>query len=91
MNLVKETCLSHQTIGRRIDDLGDHIEGTLKDKLSACVLYSLALDESTNQSDTAQLFSLEELMKISILLKKCWTCHINGTTTGKDIFEFVNL
>ena len=55
VNLVKETCLSHQTIGRRIDDLGDNIEGTLKDKLSACVLYSLALDESTDQSDTAQL------------------------------------
>ena len=52
MNLVKETCLSHQTIGRRIDDLGDNIEGTLKDKSSACVLYSLALDESTDQSDT---------------------------------------
>ena len=41
VNLVKETGLSHQTIGRRIDDLSDNIEGTLKDKLSACVLYSL--------------------------------------------------
>ena len=55
VNLVKETCLSHQTIGRRIDDFGDNIEGTLKDKLSACVLYSLALDKSTDQSDTTQL------------------------------------
>nr|XP_039254867.1 general transcription factor II-I repeat domain-containing protein 2B-like isoform X2 [Styela clava] len=55
VNLVKEACLSHQTIGRRIDDLGDNIEGILKDKLSACVLYSLALDESIDQSDTAQL------------------------------------
>ena len=53
VNLVKETCLSHQIIGRRIDDLNANIEGTLKDKLSACVLYSLALDESTDQSDTA--------------------------------------
>ena len=90
MNLVKETCLSHQTIGRRIGDLGDNIEGTLKDKLSACVLYSLALNESTDQSDTAQLvifillidenlmkiliFLILKLMKILILLKKCWTC-----------------
>ena len=38
VNLVKETCLSHQTIGRRIDDLGDNTEGTLKDKSSACVV-----------------------------------------------------
>ena len=55
VTLVKETCLSHQTIGRRIDGLGDNIEGTLKKELSACVFYSLALDESSDQSDTAQL------------------------------------
>ena len=48
VNLVNETCLSHQTIGRRINDSGDNIEGTLKDQLYACVLYSLALDESNN-------------------------------------------
>ena len=45
VNLVEETCLSHQTIGSTIDDLGDNIEGTLKDKLSACVLYSLVSGE----------------------------------------------
>ena len=33
VNLVKETCLSHQTIGRRIDDLGDNIEGTPKGQI----------------------------------------------------------
>ena len=55
MSLVREICLSHQTIGRRIDDLADNIKGTLKNKLSASVLYSLALNESTDQSDTAQL------------------------------------
>ena len=48
VNLVKETCLSHQTIGGRIDDLGDNIKGTLKNKLSACVLCSLAMDKSTD-------------------------------------------
>ena len=37
VNLVKETCLSHQTIGRRFNDLDNNIEGTQKDKLSACV------------------------------------------------------
>ena len=93
MNLVKEACLSHQTIGRRIDDLGDNIEGTLKDKLSACVLYNLALDESTNQSDTAQLIifirGIDE--NFNIIEEMLDLCHINGTTIGKDIFEFVNL
>ncbi|XP_066945264.1 general transcription factor II-I repeat domain-containing protein 2A-like [Macrobrachium rosenbergii] len=93
VNLVKETCLSHQTIGRRIDDLGDNIEGTLKDKLSACVLYSLALDESTDQSDTAQLVIFIRGIDINfnIIEEMLDLCHIKGTTTGKDIYEFVNL
>ena len=93
MKLVKETCLSHRTIGRRIDDLGDNIEGTLKEKLSACVLYSLALDESTNQSDTAQLVIFNRGIdeNFNVIEEMLDLCHINGTTTGKDIFKFVNL
>ena len=93
MNLVKETCLSHQTIDRRIDDLGDNVEGTLKDKLYACILYSLALDESTDQSDTAQLVifvrGIDE--NFNIIEEMLDLCHIKGTTTGKDKYEFVNL
>ena len=93
VNLVKETCLSHQIIGRRIDDFGHNIEGTVKDKLSACVLYSLALDESTDQSDTAQLVIFirgidENFNIIEVMLD---LCHIKGTITGKDIYEFNNL
>ena len=87
VNLVKETCLSHQTMGRRIDDLGDNIEGTLKDKLSACVLYSLALDEGTDQSDTAQLVifirGIDE--NFNIIEEMLDLCQIKSTTTGKDI------
>ena len=93
MNLVQETCLSHPIIGRRIDDLGDNIEGTLKDKLSACVLYTLALDESTDQSDTAQLVifirGIDE--NFNIIEEMLDLCQIKGTATGKDIYEFVNL
>ena len=87
VNLVKETCLSHQTIGRRIYDFGDNIEGTLKDKLSSCVLYGLALDESTNQSDTAQLvISIRGIDEnFNIIEEMLDLCHTKGTTTGKDI------
>ena len=81
VNLVKETCLSHQTIDRRIDGLGDNIEGTLKDKLSVCVLYSLALDKSTDQSDTAQLVifirGIDE--NFNIIEEILDLCHIKGT------------
>ena len=77
----------------RIDDLGDNIEGTLKDKISACVLYSLAFDESTDQSDTAQLVIFIRGIDINfnIIEEMLDLCHIKGTTTGKDIYEFVNL
>ena len=91
MNLVKETCLSHQTIGRRIDDLSGNIEGTLKDKLSARVLYSLALDESTDQSDTAVIFIRKIDENFNIIEEMLDLCHIKGTATGKNIYEFVNL
>ena len=93
VNLVNETCLSHQTISRRIDNFGDNIEGTLKDKLSACVLYSLALDESTDQSDIAQLVIFIRRIdeNFNIIEEMLDLCHIKGTTTRKDIYEFVNL
>ena len=87
VNLVKKTCLSHQTIARRIDDFGNDIEGTLKNKLSACVLYSLALDKSTDLSDTAQLVifirGIDE--NFNIIGEMLDLCHIKGTTTGKGI------
>ena len=61
---MKETCLSHQTIGRRINDLCEDIEGKLKDYLSTCDHYSLALDESTIKVILHNwLFLSEELMK----------------------------
>ena len=93
VNLVKETCLSHQTIGRRINDLGEDIEGKLKDYLSTCDHYSLALDESTDQGDTAQLVifirGIDE--NLNVTEEMLDLCHMKGTTTGRDIYEYVNL
>ena len=93
VNLVKETCLSHQTIGRRINDLGEHIEGKLKAYLSTCGHYSLALDESTDQGDTAQLVifirGIDE--NLNVIEEMLDLCHMKGTTTGRDIYEYVNL
>ena len=48
ISLFNETCLSQQTIGRRISDLGNDVESKLMDRLSTCVLYSLALDASVD-------------------------------------------
>ena len=69
-NLVDQTSLSHFTVSRRTNDLSDNIKETLKEKLKSCETFSLALDESTDISDTPNLsFSSELLLLPSILLK----------------------
>lgn len=47
--------LSRQTITRRVDDIGKHIEDNLKNRASKFIFYALALDESTDLTDTAQV------------------------------------
>ena len=47
--------LSPDTCARRCDDLSGDIFTQLMTKLRACPSFSLALDESTDKSDTAQL------------------------------------
>ena len=42
-------------MARRVEDMSTTIEHTLKDHLKLCEVYGLALDESTDNSDTAQL------------------------------------
>lgn len=54
-SLVKNVSLSHQTVARRVDNLARNIQESLIKRLDDCEFYSLALDESTNISDTAQL------------------------------------
>ena len=47
--------LALQSFTRRIGDLSQDIENALEMKISQCKLYRIALDESTDISDTAQL------------------------------------
>jgi len=42
-------------VARRVEDMSRNIEHTLKDHLKQCEVCGLALDESTDNSDTAQL------------------------------------
>ena len=51
------------------------------------------MDESTDQSDTAQsvifIRGIDE--NFNIIEEMLDLCHVKGTTTGKDIYEFDNL
>ena len=55
VNLVKKTSLAHHTLGERIDDFAASFVSALQTQLPICVYYRLALDESTNESGSAQL------------------------------------
>ena len=50
-----EIVLSKQTATRRIEELSDYISQQLKDLVKSCTFFSLALDESTDICDVAQL------------------------------------
>ncbi|KAM3850917.1 general transcription factor II-I repeat domain-containing protein 2A-like [Vipera latastei] len=84
--------LSRNTVVDRICELATDLQGQLVEKGKEFIAYSLAVDESTDISDTAQLTIFirgvdsglcitEELLDITSL---------HGTTTGKDIFEAVS-
>ena len=52
---MEQTSLSRFAISRRTNDLSDNINETLKQRLKSYAAFSLALDESTDISNTAQL------------------------------------
>jgi hypothetical protein len=85
-------CLLRCTVVRRIEMMAADIKKSLKEKVARLEAFSVALDDSTDASDTAQLaifirgidadFNItEELLALQPL---------KGTTTGEDIFETVN-
>jgi len=51
-HLVEHARLARFTVSRRTNDLSDNIKET--ERLKSCEAFSLALDESTDISDTAQ-------------------------------------
>ena len=86
--------LSRWTIARCIDKFAGDICDTLKDKVKNFVLWSFAIDESTDVKDVAQLAKLaifikgveKELNETEELLSlQC----MKDSTTGADIFSEV--
>lgn len=55
LDKIKKLPLSHQTVGRRVNEIAGDIEANLKRDLERCDAFSLALDESTDISSVAQL------------------------------------
>ena len=82
-----EIAISRQTVTRRIEELSQDVFRQLEDLVHSCTFFSLALDESTDICDVAQLnifirgiddnFNFEELASLELL---------HGKTRGSGIF-----
>ncbi|KAI7790569.1 general transcription factor II-I repeat domain-containing protein 2 [Triplophysa rosa] len=92
MQDFKNISLSRNTVGRRIEDLSANLKEQVTDKVPTFDFYSIACDDSTDSTDTAQLLIFlrgvdsdfcitEELLDMKSL---------KSTTTGKDLFEAVS-
>ena len=83
--------LSRRTITRHIEELATNIESTLKELTSKFVYYSLAIDESTDITSTAQLavFVRGIDQEFNITEEMLGLQAMKDTTTGDDIFNEV--
>lgn len=81
--------LSRNTIVDRIDELADNLNSQLREKVAKFTAFSLAVDESTDVSDTAQLAvfirGVSENMQLTEELVEL--VAMKGTITGDDILE----
>ena len=84
----EQISLSRRTVTHHIEQIDEHLANKLKGKADPFVFYSLALDESNDVRDMAQLLifvrgindnfeMIEELLAMESL---------KGTTQGEDLF-----
>lgn len=83
--------LSSRTVRRRIEDMSDDIHDSVKSRICDLVAFSIALDESTDVKDTAQLavFIRGVTADLQVFEEFLQLVPLRTTTTGQDIFDAV--
>ncbi|PNF36282.1 hypothetical protein B7P43_G06505 [Cryptotermes secundus] len=93
MDLFNNISLSARTVARRVEDIGSNITNQLINKADDFEWFSLALDESTDITDTAQLLlfirGVNADFEVTEELASMNSLH--RTTTGEDIFKEVEM
>ncbi|UYV61751.1 EPM2AIP1 [Cordylochernes scorpioides] len=93
VNLLKTVSISANTVARRVENIAENISSQLFDKNGHVEWFSLALDESTDVSDTAQVLiyirGVDKSYEVHEELLDMYSIH--GTTTGTDIFKGVEM
>lgn len=89
----KAVSLSANTVARRVEDIASDLRNQLQERASKFAWYSIALDESTDISDTAQvlLFFRGVSSNFELTEELAELISLHGTTTGDDIFKEVQL
>ena len=89
---VKSISLSRRTVTRRTEELGQNLRDQLDEKIKSFVSFSLALDESTDVIDTAQLavFIRGVDRSFEVTEQLLALRSMKGTRTGADILNEVN-
>ena len=83
--------LSRRTVTRRIEDIAGNLELQLQREVANFDFFSLALDESCDVSDTAQLLVfVRGITNFKITEELVAMRSIKGTTMGSDLFTEVN-
>ncbi|GLV61320.1 hypothetical protein CBL_21143 [Carabus blaptoides fortunei] len=81
--------LSHQTVSRRVDEISIHVTSKLENLVNNCCYFSVALDDSTDISDTSQMLifirTVNEKYSYSEELLQLRSLH--GTTKDEDIYK----
>ena len=90
-HLFSNISLSRHTVTRRIEDMAADVKQTFGDICKEFQYFSLALDESTDEKDTAQLaiFVRGISSNFEICEEFVELVPLKGTTTGADILRAV--
>ncbi len=87
-DVLNAVSLSASTITRRIEEMGENVYAQLQEKVKEFDFFALALDESNDVQDTAQLLiflrGVSSNFEVSEELAALQS--LKGTTTGEDIF-----
>lgn len=86
---ISNISLSGVTIARRVEDLATDIFNKLKSKCKKFEFYSVAMDESTDATDTAQvaIFIRGVDRDFSIVEELASVVALKGTTRGTDLYS----
>lgn len=91
-DLFSTVSLSGPTVTRRIEEMGDNLHQHLQNSAKKLSYFSLALDESNDVRDSAQLLifirGINDNFEVTEELAALQS--IKGTTTGEDIYEKVS-